>query len=277
MRILSILIIFLGLQITSKSQDQPKIDYNQKLYSLGITGGFGNMVVRDEVFTTFLYKANYNPFGLHFESKKDNQKASFNLEFFNNPKFKTETNKGFEYKGDLGEFYPTEKDGLSINTLKSTFWNLNYTQLFLLHKTKEKKIKAFLGFDFNSIRFEKNFLQFDYANRLTDRVYNIGFVLNLERNFNSRHLLMYNLSLPVINNVKRTLYNPDSNPGTVTQSKYGFLSNLVGLDSRVTYRFMLSSRFSLRAIYTFRYLRIKFPSQEDWAYNQGDLGLFFHF
>lgn len=277
MRYFLLLNILLILSLKSFSQDDQTKDFKSKNFALGITSGFGSMVVRDQVFTTFLYKANYIPFGLHFESKKPNQKAYFNLEFFNRPKFKTETNAGFEYKGDLGEFYPSEKDGLSISTLKSSFWNFNYSQLFLLQKTKEKKIKAFLGFDLNLLRFEKQFLQFESVNRLTDRIYNLGFLINLERNFTDRHLIMYNLSVPVISNVKRTLYNSDSNPGTVAQTKYGFFSKSYGFDSRITYQFMISPKFSIRAIYAFRYMQITFPSKEEWAYNQGDLGLFFHF
>ena len=277
MRFLFIIHIMLIFSCRSICQEKQVKNYNQKNLALGITGGFGGMIVRDQVFTTYLYKASYNPFGIHFESKSIGSKSSINLEFFNRPKFETETNKGLEYKGDLGEFYPTEKDGLSISTLKSAFWNFNYTQLFLLQKTREKKIHAYLGFDLNLLRFEKSFLQFDYVNRLTDRIYNIGLVVNLERNLNSRHLLMYNLSLPVLSNTKRTLYNSDANPGTISQSKYGIFSKSFGFHSTLTYRFMISPKFSVRAIYAFRYMQVTFPSKEEWAYNQGDLGFFFHF
>ena len=247
-----------------------------KSFALGITGGMGNMFVRDQVFNTYLYKAKVVPIGFHFESRKTNQKATFNLEFFNSPVFETETNKGLEYKGDLGDFYSTEQDGYTISNLKSKLWNFNYTQLFLLQKTREKKIQFYMGFDLNLIKFQKEFLQFAYINTLTDRIYTLGLVFNLERKFNEKHLLMYNLSIPVFSNTKRTLYNPDSDPSSIKSSAYGALSKCVGLDSRITYQYMLSRKFSLRASFICRYMRVSFPATEKWFISQGELGLFLH-
>ena len=272
MRILLITCFVAGIIFKSQAQDE-----NPERFALGITGGLGRIVVRDQVFTTFLYKANYTPIGIHFESKKSKQKASFSLNFYNSPKLKTETNNGFEYKGDLGDFYSREKDGYDISSLKSKLWSINYTQLFLVNKGT-RKIKIFTGFDLSLLKFEKSFLQFDYISKLTDRMYMLGWTSNFEWNINSRHQFSYNLSIPIISQVKRSLYNSEAEPGTVSQSKFTTLFGAcAGLDSRINYRLMISKRFSFRVTYNFRYLQISFPSKEQWAYDQGTLGLFFHF
>ena len=274
MKVLLFITCFItGLTFKSNAQE----GNGEKNFALGLTGGTGSMIVRDKVFTTFLYKANIAPLGIHFESKKATQKASFNLEFWNNPKFKTDINQGFEYKGELGDFYSREKDGYDISSLKSKLWNINYTQLFLVNNEKSK-VKIFTGFDLTLLRFEKSFLQFEYISKLTDRIYSLGWSSNLELNLGTRHQFSYNLSIPIISQVKRSLYNSESQPGTVSQSRFTTLFGASqGLDSRINYRFMLSEKFSVRATYGFRYLQVTFPSKEQWAYNQGTLGLFFHF
>ncbi len=275
MRILLLITcLFAGLILKSQAQDEAA---GEKNFAIGLTAGAGRMIVRDKVFTTFLYKGNTAPLGIHFESKKAKQKATFNLEFWNRPTFETNINNGFEYKGDFGEVYPREKDGHSINSLKSKLWNINYTQLFLLNNEKNK-ILFYAGFDLISLRFEKSFLQFDYISRLTDRVYSLGLVNNVEINLGTKHQFSYNLSTSIISQVKRSLYNPDADPGTVSKSKFASVFGAcTGIDSRITYRFMISRKFSIRAIYAFRYFEVNFPSKEQWAYNQGTLGMFFHF
>lgn len=249
----------------------------QKRFAIGISSGVAGIVVRDQVISNFLYKGTVAPLIFEFESRNQYTKSSFTMGFMNNPKLKTETNKGFAYKGDFGEFFPNETAGLDFSTLKTKMSYFNYTTLFLLKKTERSKIKTYLGMNFELQSFKKKFLQFEYVNELTERVVSTAFVANFERNFNSRHLLEYNFALPVLAHVSRSLYNSESDPKTISESKFSLFSKVFGFESRLTYRFQLVSRISLRATYTFRYLQISFPVKEQWAYNQATVGLYFHF
>jgi hypothetical protein len=249
----------------------------EKRFAIGISSGVAGIVVRDQVISNFLYKGTAVPLIFEFESRNQYTKSSFTMGFMNNPQLKTETNKGFAYKGDYGEFFPSEKDGLDFSTLKTKMSYFNYTTLFLLKKTERSKIKTYLGMNFELQSFRKKFLQFEYINQLNERVISTAFVVNFERNFNSKHSLEYNFGLPVLAHVNRSLYNPESEPTTISESKFSLFSKIFGFDSRFTYRIQASSRISLRASYAFRYLQISFPKKEQWAYNQATVGLYFHF
>lgn len=249
----------------------------EKRFAIGISSGVAGIVVRDQVISNFLYKGTVAPLIFEFESRNQYTKSSFTMGFMNNPKLKTETNKGFAYKGDFGEFFPSQTSGLDFSTLKTKMSYFNYTPLFLLKKTGRSKIKSYLGFNLEFQSFKKKFLQFEYVNELTERVVSTGFVANFERNFNSRHLLEYNISLPVLAHASRSLYNAESEPKTISESKFSLLSKVFGFESKLTYRFQLVSRISLRATYAFRYMQVSFPVKEQWAYNQATVGLYFHF
>jgi hypothetical protein len=195
----------------------------------------------------------------------------------NSPILRTNTNEGFAYKGELGEFFPSETDGLDLSTLKSKAYMLNYTVLYLLRDTENRKMHIYFGFDYTLSRFQKNFLQFEYKNKLNDIVQSAGFVCSIVRNFNSKHQLEYVVSIPILSRASRSLTNTEANPTTVTQAKYSLLKNIFGFDSRLHYRFQLSNRLSLKATYVFHYLQVNFPEKEQWVYNQGVIGLYFHF
>jgi hypothetical protein len=246
-------------------------------YCIGIGGGFGNMVVRDKVISTFLYAGDFVPLSFQFDVRSDYKKSFLHFEFMNSPTLRTKTNEGFAYKGELGEFFPNETDGLDFSTLKSKAYMLNYTLLYLIKDTENRKINIFLGVDFSFSRFQKNFIQFEYKNKLTDIVQSAGFVCSLERNFNSKHQLEYDVSIPILSRAARTLTNTQADPTTVTQAKYSVVKNIFGFDSRLHYRFHLSQKVSLKATYAFRYLQVNFPEKEQWAYSQGFIGLYFHF
>ena len=248
-----------------------------KRFAIGISSGVAGIVVRDQVISNFLYKGTTAPLIFDYESRNQYNKSYFTMGFMNNPQLKTETNKGFEYKGDFGEFFPNETAGLDFSTLKTKMSYFNYTTLFLLKKTERSKIRTYLGMNVELQSFKKKFLQFEYVNELKERVISAAFVANFERNFNSRHLLEYNISLPVLAHASRSLYNSESDPKTISESKFSFFNKVFGFDSRLTYRFQLVSRISLRATYAFRYLQISFPVKEQWAYNQGTVGVYFHF
>jgi hypothetical protein len=249
----------------------------QKRYAIGISSGVSRIVVRDQALTNFLYKGTTAPLIFDFEINNRYSKASFSLSFMNNPVLKTETNKGFAYKGDFGEFFPNEKDGLNFSTLKTKMFTMNYTALYLLKKTEQSKIKTYLGFDFNSTTFRKKFLQFEYVNEMSDNVFSAAFVANFVRKFNPKHSLEYTVSMPVLARASRSLYNKDSNPTTISESKFSFFNNVFGFDSKFSYRFQLASRISFKATYAFQYLQISFPSKEQWAINQLAVGVYFHF
>lgn len=256
---------------------QESVYQPQRRFAIGISSGVTGIVVRDQVISNFLYKGTVAPVIFEFESRNQYSKSSFTMGFMNSPTLKTETNKGFAYKGDFGEFFPNETAGLDFSTLKTKMSFYNYTALFLLKKTERSKIKTYLGMNLELQSFRKKFLQFEYVNQLTDRVISAAFVANFERNFNPRHLLEYNISLPVLAHVSRSLYNTESDPKTITESKFSLFNKVFGFESRLTYRFQLVSRISLRATYAFRYMQISFPSKEQWAYNQGTVGVYFHF
>ena len=249
----------------------------EKRFAIGISSGVAGIVVRDQVISNFLYKGTVAPLIFEFESRNQYTKSSFSMGFMNNPKLKTETNKGFAYKGDYGEFFPSETAGLDFSTLKTKMSYYNYTTLFLLKKTGRSKIKTYLGMNFELQLFSKKFLQFEYVNELKDRVISTAFVANFERNFNRKHSLEYQISVPVLAHVSRSLYNTESEPKTISESKFSLFSKVFGFDSRLTYRWQLASRISLRAAYAFRYLQISFPEKEQWAYNQATVGVYFHF
>ena len=246
--------------------------------AIGITFGVGELEMRDQVISNYLYSRSYKPLGFYYEKRKRYSKQFFSWEFMNSPQLKTGTNDGFEYKGDLGTFYPTDTLGYSINTVKSKMNAIHLTFLGLLKKTETKRIKVFLGGELGILKFNKNFLQFESINKLTDRVISLGFVCNLERNFNQKHHLEYNLSIPMLNLVKRELYNADASPTTVySNQKLASFGDVLGFDNRLTYRFQVSNSISFRFTYSFQYLQVSFPNKEQWAYNQGVVGLFFHF
>jgi hypothetical protein len=261
-------------------QYEEEIDTTARIknkYCLGIGGGFGNVAVRDRVISTFLYSGDIVPLSFHFDVRTESKKSFLRLEFMNSPILHTKTNEGFAYKGQLGEFFPTETDGLDLSTLKSKAYLLNYTILYLLKDTENRKINVFLGFDLSHNRFQKNFIQFEYKNKLNDLIQSASVVLSFERNFNFKHQLEYIVSTPIISRASRTLTNLEADPTTVTQVKYSIVKNIFGFDSRLHYRFHLSQKVSLKGTYAFRYLQVNFPEKEQWAYSQGFIGLYFHF
>jgi hypothetical protein len=277
----SLLLFFLGFfcfDTFSQDEDSLALESSKpRQYALGITYGFGSLETRDHVISNYLYKGTYKPIGLHFESRTLKRKTFIDLEFLNSPNLFTKTNNGFEYKGQLGEFYPHSTDGYDYSTVKSKMYSLHLSSMYLLRKTQEKKIHAYLGFELSFLSFNKKFLQFEYVNQLTDRVTSLGFVLNLERNFNSKHHIEYNLSIPLFNIAKRSLYNADADPTTVTNKKFTSLGGVLGFDGRLTYRYQVTRGVSFRASYSFQYLQVSFPEKEQWAYGQGLIGLYFHF
>lgn len=273
------LVSFLFVEM-STAQELPPLDsvfLLEKKFAIGFSTGVCGLVVRDRVISNYLYKGVIAPLGFAFESKNRYVKSSFSLVFMNNPKLKTETNKGFAYKGSFGESFPSETDGLDFSTLKTKMFFVNFTHLYLLKSTQNSTIQASLGYDISFSSFKKTFLQFEYKNELSERVSSIGFVANFERKFNSEHSLEYTFAFPVLGYVSRSLYNSDSDPKTIASTKFSLFNNLIGFDSRFDYRFQVSSRFSLRAAYAFRYMQISFPEKEQWAYNQGTVGIYFHF
>lgn len=248
-----------------------------KRFALGITCGVGGLVVRDRVISNYLYTGSYVPLGFHFERRDQYRKVYVSMEFSNRPELKTKTNEGFSYSGDLGEFYPDETDGLDFQTLRTYKWRVQTGTLYLLKGTEHKRFNTYLGYDLSANAFGKEFLQFEYVNKIQDQVLSAGFAFGLDRHFNEKHHLDYYLSLPILSHARRTLNNPDANPTTVTDSKFTILASVLGFDSRFSYRFQMSERFSLRATYSFQYLQVTFPEKEQWAYNQLVAGLFFHF
>ena len=256
---------------------QELVYQSQKRFAIGISSGVAGIVARDQVISNFLYNGTTAPLIFEFETRNRFSKSSLSLCFMKSPVLKTETNKGFAYKGDFGEFFPNEKDGLDFSTLKTKMFSFNSTALFLIKKTENSKIKTYLGYDLYYSSFRKKFLQFEYVNQLTDNIYSAVFVANFERNFNPKHSLEYNIGLPVLAYATRSLYNPDSDPKTISESKFSFFNKVFGFDSRFTYRFQVVSRISLRATYAFRYMQVLFPEKEQWAYNQATVGLYFHF
>lgn len=253
------------------------VDLPEKRFAIGISSGVAGIVVRDQVISNFLYKGIAVPLIFAFESRRQYSKSSFTIGFMNKPELKTETNKGFAYKGDYGEFFPSEKDGLDFSTLKTRMFYFNSTALFMLKKTERSKIKTYLGYDLNYAFFRKEFLQFEYVNEITDNIFSASFVANFERNFNPKHSIEYAISMPILSRTNRSLHNKESDPTIISVSKFSLIGKVFGFDSRFSYRLQASSRISLRATYAFRYLQISFPEKEQWAYNQATVGLYFHF
>lgn len=264
-------------QEEEKLDDEPSYSVPSKRFALGVTCGIGGLVVRDRVISNYLYSGSYVPLGLHFEMRGKDRKSFISLEFSNRPELKTKTNEGFSYSGEYGEFYPDETDGLDFQTLKTYKWRFQTGALYLLKSTEHKRFLTYLGYDLSANSFGKEFLQFEYVNKLQDQVLSAGFAFGLDRHFNEKHHLEYYLSLPILSHARRSLTNPDADPTTVTESKFTILASVLGFDSRFTYRIQMSERFSLRATYSFQYLQVTFPEKEQWAYNQLVAGLFFHF
>ena len=262
--------------VDSSAHNSP-IYLPQKRFAIGISSGITGIVVRDQVISNFLYKGTTVPVILGFNSFNQYSKSSFTIGFMNSPKLKTETNKGFAYKGDFGEFFPSEKDGLDFSTLKTTMSFINYTSLYLLKKTERNKVRTYLGFDIDSYNFKKKFLQFEYINEMTERVTSVAFVANFERNFSAKHSLEYTFSLPVLAYAKRSLYSAEAEKKTTAETKFSSFNKVFGFNSQFAYRFQVSPSISLRAMYAFRYMQVSFPFKEQWAYNQATVGVYFHF
>ncbi len=283
-KILFISFLIISILPKTMAQESEELDSvviapknNLYRFAIGMSYGTGNLVLRDKVISTFRYKGNYQPFGLHFEVRNQYSKSSYSLEFMNSPTLKTETNKGFEYKGDLGEFYPSSTDGLDFSTLKTKNSSFNITQLYMLKKTESKDVQVYFGYDLSSRFFTKKFIQFEYVNELRERIMSAGFVANFELHINDKHHLEYNLSVPILSYASRSLSNANADPVTVSSSKVTILGKVAGFDSRFSYRFQAHPRFSLKASYSFHYMQVTFPRKEQWGNNQLTVGAFFHF
>lgn len=272
---------FLVHTLTSAAQEEEieTIIQNQPIkrkYALGVTMGIGNLVARDRVISNYLYSGNNVPLGFHFEINKEQSILRLGMQFMNSPVLKTKTNDKFEYKGELGEFYPSEKDGLDFSTINTKMVSIRMTQLYILRKSESKRIQTSLGYDIKFSSFRKKFLQFEYISDLNDRVISMGFALNFKWLLHPKHSLEYDLILPVISQVKRTLYNSDSKPETISEQKFTVIKSALGFDSQLIYKFQIAERFSLKATYSFSYLQVSFPRKEQWASNQVVLGFFIH-
>lgn len=260
-----------GLDIPTDSIDKPR------KYAIGITYGTSSIAIRDKVISNYRYTGSYSPFVLSFEVNKPTLHTSYWIQFTTNPALQTKTNQGFAYKGDLDEFYPNVKDGLDFSTLHTSIFSFGFNQRYLLNKTSDKSIQVSLGYDATFRNFQKTFRQFDYTNKLTDRVFLIGFVAHAEKTFHSKHHLEYTLTIPILNHAARVLYNENANPTSVTTSKFSILKSILGFSNQLGYHYKLSNTIGLRAYYSLNYLQITFPFKEQVVYNQGNLGLFIHF
>jgi hypothetical protein len=270
-------ILFLG-QVSAQTTDTATVEKRRtKEIAIGLTGGAGIFSVRDRVISNYLYKGNYTPIGIHLENRSSTSKMAVSLVFLNKPTLTTNTNEGFHYKGDLGETFPDQTDGYDFSTLKTRSYSLGISDVFLLRKTENKFVRTYLGFDFSLQNLSKKFLQFEYVNEIRDRVYSLSPMASFETNFSERHRFEYSLSVPLVNHVKRTLYNSESDPATVSKQKLTSFGSLFGFDSRLSYQWRMARWFSLRAVYSFKYLQIKFPEKEQWAQNQLVVGCYFHF
>jgi len=260
-----VLILFFLTIWTMRSSAQ------ESFHKLSLGTGWAGSTLKDKVISSYIYKKNGIPILLEYNYKGYHSFMGVRVYMLFN-KLKTDENKGFAYKGDLGNFVPDKINGLTHSQVSCfTFQTRGYVLgRIYMDDRLSLGIGGFVQYD----HVHKRFLVLSYENKLKEGFFSIGPQL-MPVYISGPHEFQFALSASLLTVGARKLA-PDEG-STTRVSGTSFLKEYMGVESRLTYSYSISQTIGVDFNYIFYYYQYSKPRKEQMAIQNLTAGLSFMF